>query len=94
MEKANDFLLNEDYDLEIINGDFVISESEMQEVSIILQKSQGELKSDPLIGANLTKMIRSGYNQQKIEQEIDIQMQLDDKNFDDIKRKISYAGVI
>ncbi|MEO8236409.1 MAG: hypothetical protein ABI549_13410 [Flavobacterium sp.] len=94
MEKAKDILLHNDNDLEVVNGDFFIGESEMQEVGIILQMNQGELKSDALIGANLVTMIRSGFNKEKIERHIATQMELDSKNFDDIKQKISYGRVV
>lgn len=94
MEKAKDILLGTDNDLQIVNGDFLIGESEIQEVGIILQMNQGELKSDPLIGANLVTMIRGGFDKEKIERHVETQMNLDNKNFQDIKQKISYGRVV
>ena len=85
MEKANDIVLDSNNDLQIVAGDFVIGESLLQEVGIILQMSQGELKSDPLIGANLTTMIRGVQNSEKIKRHVETQMELDDKSYDEIK---------
>lgn len=83
MEKANDILL--DNDLQVVAGDFVTGESLLQEIGIILQMSQGELKSDPLIGANLTTMIRGVQNSEKMKRHVETQMELDDKSYDEIK---------
>lgn len=85
---ANDILLDENNDLQIVAGDFVIGESFMQEVGLILQMNQGELKSDPLIGANLTSKIRGVQNDAKIRRHIETQMELDGKDYEDIKNKI------
>ncbi|MEO7977780.1 hypothetical protein [Flavobacterium sp.] len=85
---AKDLKLTVDNDLQIANGDFVISESELQEVGIILQISQGEMKSDPFIGANLTTMVRDVTNQEKIKRHIQTQLELDDKDYDAIKEHL------
>jgi hypothetical protein len=82
---AKDIMLTADSDLQIVNGDFVIKESELQEVGIILQMSKGELKSDPLIGANLTKFMRAEKNHAKITNHIAKQLELDGKDYDTIK---------
>jgi flagellar motor component MotA len=82
---AKDLLLTLENDLKIVNGDFVFGESELQEVGIILQMNQGELKSDPFIGANLNTMIRGVRNNDKIRRHIETQMELDDKDYDTIK---------
>lgn len=85
---AKDIVLDSEFDLKIVNGDFVIDESETQEVALILSISQGELKSDPLIGANLIEFIRGGKDKVKIEKHIRSQLELDDKDYDDIKENI------
>lgn len=87
---AKDIALDADFDLKIVNGDFVIDESETQEVALILASSQGEFKSDPMIGANLIGFVRGGKDSVKIEKHIRKQLELDDKDYDDIKDKIKY----
>jgi hypothetical protein len=82
---AKDIMLDENNDLKIVNGDFFIGESKMQEVGIILQMSQGDLKSDPFIGANLTTKVRGVRNDEKIRRHIETQMELDGKDYDEIK---------
>lgn len=86
---AKDILLDQDNDLQIMNGDFIIGESLMQEVGIILQMNQGELKSDPLIGANLTTRIRGVKDNLKLQRHIETQLEMDDKDYDEIKDKLT-----
>jgi hypothetical protein len=78
-------LLDENNDLKILNGAMQFGDTMIQEVGIILQMSQGELKSDPLIGANLTTMIRGFENKEKIQRHIAVQLDLDGKDYDDVK---------
>lgn len=85
---GRDLKLTVDNDLIIANGDFLIDESELQEVGIILQMSQAELKSDPFIGANLTTMVRDVTNQEKIKRHIQTQLELDEKDYDAIKEHL------
>lgn len=85
---AKDILLTVDNDLKIAAGDFVLDESELQEVGIILQMSQAELKSDPFIGANLTTMVRDVTNKEKIKRHIQTQLELDEKDYDAIKEHL------
>ncbi|WP_435135705.1 hypothetical protein [Formosa sp. A9] len=87
MEK--DILLDENDDLLIENGDFKIGESLTQEVGIILRMNQGELKEDPLLGANLIKFINSNVNDNELRTKVKLHLQRDGKNYDDIKNYIT-----
>jgi hypothetical protein len=82
-------LLDENNDLKIVNGKLQLGNPLIQEVGIILQMNQGELKIDPLIGANLIVKMRGIENKHKIESLIDSQLELDGKNYDDIKDLIT-----
>jgi len=82
---AKGILLDENNDLKIVNGRMQLGNTLMQEVGIILQMNQGELKFDPMLGANLVTEIRGVPNLYKIESIIDTQLALDGKNYDDIK---------
>lgn len=82
-------LLDENNDLKIVNRKLQLGNPLMQEVGIILQMNQGELKIDPLIGANLIVKMRGIENRHKIESLIDSQLELDGKNYDDIKDLIT-----
>ena len=89
-----DVLLDENNDLKIVNGDFVIGESEMQDVGLILSSNQGEWKEHPIIGANLVTKVRSNTNDGRLERELRIQMKLDNKDYEKIRNKIkmNYNG--
>ena len=50
---SKDILLDDNNDLKILNGDFDFGDSEMQEVGLILQSTQGEWKMTPTLGPNI-----------------------------------------
>ncbi len=51
----NDFLLDDDFDLDFKNGDFSFGESAEQHVKLILTYSPGQLKAYLLTGAGIIK---------------------------------------
>lgn len=83
-----DILLNDDNSLKITNGDFDTGESELQEVSLILQSSQGEWKAYPILGPNLFRFINAKSNKAEIEREVTIHFAMDNKDFKTLKTKI------
>lgn len=85
---AKDILLDDQNDLLIKDGDFVVGESLTQEVSIILRLNQGELKSDPLLGANLIRLINSAVSEDQLQTIIKMHLQRDGKDYEDIKKYI------
>lgn len=85
-----DFKLNEENDLEIQNGDFVITESEMQEVGILLQLNQGALKSDPLCGMNMYKYLKGKGTSTELKKNLKIQLERDGKNYEEVKKRIKW----
>lgn len=86
---AKDILIDENNKIQILNGDFSIGESELQEVIIILQLRQGELKSDPILGANIQHFIKSKYDRVAIEKRVKINLERDGKMPENIIRKIN-----
>jgi hypothetical protein len=89
-----DILLNEENDINIINGDFVIDSSLLQEVTIITKLNTGELKSDPLLAPNLIQLIKSNAKQFDIEQRLRIHLARDGKDYSEIKKYIQVNGII
>ena len=83
-----DILLTDSNDIKIINGDFDIGESEMQEVGLILQSTQGEWKEFPLLGPNLFRFIKAKTNKAEIEREVSLHLGMDNKDFKTLKTKI------
>ncbi|CDF80564.1 conserved hypothetical protein [Formosa agariphila KMM 3901] len=84
-----DILLDDTDDLLIENGDFKIGDSLTQEVGIILRMNQGELKEDPLLGANLLKFINSSVDNNELQTKVKLHLQRDGKNYEDIKNYIT-----
>lgn len=85
---ANDILLDEDGDLRIENGDFVIGESTDQEVQAILEMAQGELKEDPVLGADLFRLIHSNATDAEVKQRVTLHLARDGKDYDELKERI------
>lgn len=83
-----DIRLNQDNDLKFSNGDFDIDKSEMQEVSLILQSTQGEWKEHPILGPNLYQYLKSKADKIAIERQMRIHLALDDKDYNELKTKI------
>lgn len=88
----NDILLNQENDIDIINGDLVIGESLLQEVAIIAQLNSGELKSDPILGPNLIQFNKSNAKRNEIEQRLRIHLARDGKEYNEIKKYIEVNG--
>jgi phage baseplate assembly protein W len=54
-----DIILDDDNDLLIQNGDFVIDKSGDQRAALIIQTSQGEWKQSPLVGCGINTALNS-----------------------------------
>ncbi len=89
MNYENDILLDENDDLNIVNGDLFIGESVIQEVGIILRLNSGELKSDPVLAPNLVQLVNSASNNQEFEERVRLFLKRDNKNYEDIKKLIN-----
>jgi hypothetical protein len=83
-----DYLIDEDGNYLIENGDFVVGPSELQEVGEILEGHPGEFKEDPIIGAALTTMLKSKYDAQRVRQHIKKHLARDGKDYEDYKNNI------
>jgi hypothetical protein len=81
--------LDDTDDIAIINGDFFVDESTLQEVGIILRLNSGELKSDPVLAPNLIQLVKAEANDQEFEERVRLFLKRDNKNYDDIKKLIN-----
>lgn len=86
MAKHKDILLDKDGGLLVLNGDFVIGESELQEVETILTMMQGDLKEDPIMGANLMHYEKSTLTPNEVKNKASLALQRDRKDFNKIKK--------
>ena len=83
-----DILLDKDNNIKILNGDFDVGESEMQEVGLILQSTQGEWKANPILGPNLYQYIKTKASKTEIDAQVRIHLASDNKDFKSLKNKI------
>lgn len=84
-----DFLLGDDGDLQIRNGDIVVGESITQEVALILLTNKGEIRHDPLCGCDLLKMTNARISRSQFERLVRVQLERDGKNWSDVKDGIN-----
>lgn len=84
-----DLVQSQDYDLEMLGGDFKLGETTLQEVDNILISMQGNFKSAPLIGPNFQQLLNSSVSEREIKRRTKIQLALDNKDYDEIKSLIS-----
>lgn len=83
-------LLDNDNDLKVLNGTLAISDSLMQEVSIILQLRQGNLKTVPLLGPDLIQLKKTNLSKFDIEQRLRVHLALDKKEYKQVKQQLQF----
>jgi hypothetical protein len=74
---AKDILRDEQGDLLIKNGDFVIGPSEEQEIATIMTRFPGHTRSSPVIGFGYIKRIKGAESAEKIKADLDTHLKLD-----------------
>jgi hypothetical protein len=75
--QSTDILLDESYDLQIANGDFVIGDSEAQHVELLLMATKGDFRQHPYVGVGIRKYINAPGAGNELAREIGIQLELD-----------------
>jgi hypothetical protein len=89
--RGKGILLDDNFELVVRNGTVAIGETLIQEVHIILQMNQGELRSDPLLGPNLIYRIKGKKNQSEIKQAVKLALARDRKDYNEIQKLISLS---
>lgn len=79
-----DILLDEDFDLLIENGDFVIGESVNQDIALIINTWVGHWKKSPLIGVGIQNYLNSSGQSVTIRRNISVGMDADSIIIDDL----------
>ncbi len=72
-----DILLDQNNDLAIQNGDFVVGLSDPQHVDLILQTNPGEWKEFPQVGFGVKGYLKSVENTVKFKRNLRIQLNFD-----------------
>ncbi|MCT4698087.1 hypothetical protein [Tenacibaculum haliotis] len=70
-----DFLLDENGDLAIENGDFVLGETDQQNVELLLFSNKGEFKEFPLVGFGAINYIKSNVSEIEFKRDLKIQLE-------------------
>ncbi len=90
MKKTFDILLDDDFDLQIKDGDLVIGDASSQNVKMLLLASQGEYKDHPEVGIGIEKS-KNGAITRFMER--DIRIQLENDGFDLEELTINEKGI-
>ncbi len=77
MAKRKDIMLDENQDLLIRNGDFVISESDEQHIHTIMHANKGDFKQHPAIGVAITSLLNSTFKARDIKRAIKVELERD-----------------
>ncbi|GAB6123084.1 hypothetical protein [Dysgonomonas termitidis] len=89
LDTGNDLLINVKHDSRgRITGGLVVGERQIQDAYIVLSVNKGEIKEDPVCGANLLLMIRGGRDTEEIRKTIEISLARVGIQYDDIKEQI------
>lgn len=70
-----DLLLDENGDLAIENGDFVIGVSDQQHVEAVLLSNKGEYKEFPLVGFGAIRYVKSNISDIEFKRDLKIQLE-------------------
>ncbi len=92
MALVEDFLLDSDQDLQIVDGDILIGASDQQHVEYIMKADRGHFRQYPLIGVGIERNINGPVNVQEIKQRIERQLESD--NYNVRKVEVTLAGKI
>lgn len=72
-------------------GGIVIGNNAVQCAGFVLQMNQGDLKEDPIIGANLFREIRGKLNRERISGKIETSLIRANINIEEVKREMQVS---
>ena len=86
-------LLDKDGDIRIAphtaTDGFAVGDTLIQNAAIVLELNQGELKEDPVLGANLIRYIRSKANKTVIEKQMKVHLKRAGIDYSELVDKIN-----
>jgi len=80
----NDYLLDDEYNLQIENGDFKVGESTSQEIQLILKFDKGQNPQFPLVGVGVDRRLKGAFNLTREIKEMRLNLEADNIRVDDI----------
>jgi hypothetical protein len=81
---SQDLLLDNNYDLMVVNGDLVIGLSEQQHIALIVVTAPGHWKDSPFLGFNAGGYLGSNANQAEMIGNLSEQLQSDNSVLDQL----------
>jgi hypothetical protein len=79
-----DYLLDEDFDLQIANGDWVTGDSDEQHIELIAAGRPGFMRQFPALGPSLIELIKAKAGKEKFEGRLREHLELDNYTVDSI----------
>jgi len=83
-----DIIVDQTGDLEILNGDIFVNESDSQHLEFIVTADKGQFRQFPLIGVGIRRFSSGPFDAQAIRQAIKLQLESDGYNV----RKVSVSN--
>ncbi|SDE76110.1 hypothetical protein [Riemerella columbipharyngis] len=77
MEKRKDILVDDSNELEFINGDFAVGNSDIQHIDHIIIAQKGEYKQTPQMGLGVINYLKSNTDKSKFQRDVRIQLNYD-----------------
>lgn len=88
LDKDGDILIVPHTETDGLTG-IVIGDTLIQNAAIVLELNQGELKEDPVLGANLIRHIRSKVDRTAIEKQIKVHLKRTGIDYNELVDKIN-----
>ena len=85
MAEERDFILGEDGDLVIRNGDFALGNGLHDDVGLVMLTCQGEHMLDPFLGCNLPRRMNATIRRSELQRLVRLQVERDGKNWDAVR---------
>ena len=77
MDKPYDILLDEDFDMQAKDGDFIVGDATLQHQQLLLLSQKGEFKQSPYVGVGISNFLLDDANVHELHQEIQNQFEID-----------------
>lgn len=75
----DDILIDGNYEDIVVNGDDAVDDGELCDCYIIVRLNKGEVKSDPMLGPEIIKLMNAHNGSGKMKQQIGLALEMDGK---------------
>jgi len=88
LDKNNDFLIKVRTEKDGKISGLVAGDNAVQCAGLVLQMNQGELKEDPIVGANLLRNMRGKLNRDKLKNQVETAIIRANIRIEDVKNEL------